>query len=181
MATPLPSTLSAVLSAIGAQLIAWPAVNLTADRIFLALDPEQVPYTTGDRDIVMEPTSERKDPTSEGSGRVEARVIRRLRVRVRTRMNLDENHRTVAWLQGAVQENGSSVTLGHLAMEDAVIDALYLFQPMDAMQNVICYKPIIYDGTSGPQRRGQDAESGYGYSDLWFDVPYIRNLSQSFQ
>lgn len=181
MATPIPTTLSAVLTAIGAQLASWPAVNLTTDRIFLNLDPDQAEPTTGDRDILLDPTSERRDPTSEGSGRVEARVIRRLRVRIRTRMNLDENFRSVAWLQGAAAENGQSVTLGHLALEDAVIDALDLFQAVDGSQNALMHRPMVYDGTPGPQKRGIDAESGYGYSDIWFDVPYIRLLTQSMQ
>lgn len=181
MPQPIPTTLSAVLTAIGVQLSTWPAINLTLDRIFLNLDPETAEPTTGDRDILLAPAGERKDPTAEGSGRVEARVIRRLRLRIRTRMNLDENYRSVAWLQGAVMENGNSNTLGHLALEDAVIDSMFLFLPTDNLGNALCHRAIVYDSAMGPQRRGADAASGYGYSDLWFDVPYIRKLSQDMQ
>jgi hypothetical protein len=181
MAVPIPTTLSTVLSAVASQLASWPAVNLTLDRIFLNLDPDTAEPTTGDRDILLDVGSERRDPTSDGSGRVEARVIRKLRVRIRTRMNLDENYRSTAWLQGAVMENGQSITLGHLALEDAVIDALYLFQAVDLSSNALMYRPMVYDGTPGAQRRGIDAASGYGYSDIWFDLPYIRLLTQSMQ
>lgn len=172
MPSPIPTTTGAVLLALQAQLVASTAIGLTADRIFFSvvIDP---PHTTGDREILLVPGDERVDLSSMGAGRIERRVARAMRVVIRTRCGLDEGNRDTNWLNNA--------TLGHYALEDAVIDALDTFLAVDGSSNALTFAPIVYKGLQAPTRNVIDRASGYGYSVAGFDVPYIRLLTQSMQ
>lgn len=172
MPSPIPTTTGAVLLALQAQLVGWTAIGLTADRIFFStvIDP---PHTTGDREILLVPENEHVDLSSIGAGRVERRVVRYMRVVIRTRCGLDEGNRDTAWLNNA--------TLGHYALEDAVIDALDTFLAVDGNGNALTFEPIRYKGLQGPVRTNVDRASGYGYSVAAFEVPYIRTLDQTMQ
>ena len=178
MATPIPVHFSDVLTAIQQYLLAYVNLNgllLSDDRIFLCIDPDP-PKTSGDFRIMLEPLNERQDPTSEGSGRVEFRALRNLRIVAQSRLGTDEQARDKDWLQGATPNN-STPTIGHLAFEDIIVDSMLLFQPQDNTGNVLTYKPCVYRGIDRPARTAQEKASGYGHSWIYFDVPYIRLLT----
>ncbi len=182
MAIPIPTTFSNVLTNLQNYLLFYPpihALNLSYDRIFLCLDPDP-PHTSGDFRIMLEPLGERQDPTSDGSGRVEFRAIRTLKIVAQTRLGTDENIRDRVFLQGAAF-NQDSPTIGHLAFEDMIVDAMILFQPVDDSQNVLTYKPCVYRNIERPARTAQEKASGFGHSWLYFDIPYIRNLTDPFK
>jgi hypothetical protein len=165
--TPVQTPISPILDAIKAQLVAR---NVhTPDHIFMVAvdDP---PHTMGDSDILLRPM--RISPTQpKGAGRVERRVRRLLKVIVRTRLALDEVDRDFAWLEDA--------SLGHFVMEEAVVNWLDTFQPTDGSGNALTFEPLDWVPSSQPEK--EKADSSWGRSELFFEIPYILTLDQSLQ
>lgn len=170
MAVPIPTNISTLLIAIRAQLAGWTAVGIDISRIRLSA-VEDTPHTDAPNDIVLVPDSERKDPKSLGSGRVELRVRRYISVILRTRCALDPINEDTQWL--------TNPDFGHFQVEDAIVDSMFLFQPVDGIGNALTFEPIIWMHIDRSHRGRAERANDYGFSKIIFDVPYIRTLTQS--
>lgn len=177
MPQPIPSNISTILVAIRAQLAGWTPIGIDISRIRPSTIAD-TQHTDAPKEILLVPESERKDPKTLGAGRTELRMRRYLNVVLRTRCGLDPGNEDTQWLTNA-STDPLVESLGHFAVEDAIVDSMFLFQPEDALGNALTYEPIIFMAVERPTRTHADRASDYGYSYIRFDVPYIRTLTTS--
>lgn len=168
---PIPTNISTILALIRAKLVA-DAVG-TADQIDFTLSrsPKTLPHLMNSHDIWLWPRDERfEEGFFEGGGRTSVRVIRKLFVVVRTQLNLDHAESDRLLLTDA--------TLGHAAIEDAVVQSLHDFYVADASGNRLTTYGIEVKNLEGPERvedRGE--ERGWCSSAIVAEVPYVRVMS----
>ena len=170
MAAQIRSNFGAILEAIKNQLVA--EIEIPAERVLIVVR-RNVPHFAADQDIVLRPLGFRVDrQITDQTGRFLTAIVRRLEVRARTRLTLDEASRDEQWL---LHE-----TLGHLALEEGIVDALQEFIPLDndVDQNALTYEPILLsDGTDPEQMPDRGQPTDWGESRLIFDVPYVMSLT----
>lgn len=129
---------------------------------------DSLPLLGAPQDIWIRPMGEEFDGQQfRATGRQFRKVIRRLRLTLRTRSNLDKVGEATAFL---TRETGS-----HLALEDAVIDALDEKHLFDASNNQLTTDPMEVVNLAESQYIPE--QKGWGASVLYVDVPYWRLMS----
>lgn len=173
MSAPAPSairsTFTAILATLQAQLAAITSVDLA--RIIVVAD-DVVPHFTGDQDILLRPLGEKCDRNRlQGNGRVMDYRTRSLRIVARTRSTLDPVDEDYIHLTDA--------TLGHLTLEDSIVEALQMFFPSDPSSNLLTACPIRALDWTEPRREAREQE--WISSSLMAEIDYIRALNQAVQ
>lgn len=69
----------------------------------------------------------------------------------------------------------TETTLGHLALEDLIIDALASYQPVDGDNNWLCIEPMKLLGSTDPQKEEKNRD--WGESALVFEFAYLPNIN----
>jgi len=158
----------AILLAVQAQLIAsleWDAVRVP----IVADDEADVPHLMGDQDVLIRVMGETPDaPQIVSAGRYDNRRERKAVIIMRSRVLLDVVGRSDIRL--------TDQTLGLLALEDAVCDAMELFFVTDANQDLIAAYPPRMGALSAPMRSRRHKEWVHSQFDL--EVNYERALTQ---
>lgn len=119
MAAWVAATLNQILPVITARLAA--STGLDATRVLVSvLQPEDVPCFGAAQDVVVRVMHEHEDAAVvDGCGRHDDRRLRLLEISPRTRVQLDASGQDLYRL--------TDLSLGHLALEDAVVAALQLY------------------------------------------------------
>lgn len=119
MAAWVASDLSTILPVVTAKIAE--ITGLDASRVVVSvLQPEDVPTVAAAQDVIVRLMGELPDEgIIHGSGRYDDRRHRTLEVSVRTRLHLDQIGQNLQQLTHA--------SLGHLRMEDLVVEALELY------------------------------------------------------
>jgi len=143
------------------------ALSWQADRIPIVAGDAEVPHLLGDREVLIRVLGERPDRQAiDGAGRAVNRRERRIQVECRTRLFLDVSHEDRLRLTHA--------SLGHLALEDTVCDALESLLPADDSQNVLVAGVVRCQDLSDPKA---DHEAREWVSSKWsVELPYDRDL-----
>ena len=163
-----------MLPLIEAQLVT--ITGLSTHRVFSRLAGRQV--TThpqqGTQYIVIRPRvpSPIEGPVS-SAGRVQGMKRRVLEVVCRTRLGMDTVDRDDNFLLRADD--------GHFALEDAVYDALEIFEPTDSTGNVLSAEPMRSLPDDGESQKSEPLDPQWGESVLLFEVKYLQALDQSRQ
>lgn len=157
-----------VLEAVRARIVE--VTELDDARVFItALDPDSAPRFGAAQDVLVRPASETPEAgTIDGAGRIDNRRKRRIEVTIRTRLLLDEADRDTSRL--------SDASLGHLALEDTVCDALELYNPTGEGDDAICL-PLRVGQLSQPQRLRSDPS--WVASTFVVEAEYLRDLDQT--
>lgn len=167
-AAQIRSSFRALLLALQAQLVAsleWDACRVP----IVADDEEDVPHLMGDQDVLIRVMDETNDARQiESAGRYDNRRERKAKIIMRSRVLLDITGRSDIRL--------TDQTLGHLALEDAVCDALELFFVTDSNANLIAAYPPRLGPLSKPVRSRKHKEWVSSQFDL--EVNYERALTQ---
>ncbi len=169
------STMMTILLGVQAQIIAsasYFAVSLDASRCLItALPAANVPHTQGDQDVLVRLMNENpNEGFIEGGGRVVDYRYRTLEITVRSRTYLDDVQQDLVRLTDS--------TLGHIVLEDAVVNALQCIQIGDSSQNLLT-EPMTVGSISTPEKDRDDPN--WVSSSLSVKVPYSRNLDQNVQ
>ena len=104
------------------------------------------------------------------AGRVATIIHRELFVTIRTKLAIDESEVDTQWVLHP--------TLGHFQIEDKVLDALQMFQPVDSSDNWLLTEPRKL--ISGPEPE-KDEKSDEGVSVIGFLASYMPVLNQNYQ
>ncbi len=109
--------------------------------------------------------------TWHGAGRYDLRVNRVVRVKIWTRLALDEINEDFQRLTNA--------SLGHLKTEGQVYDALAGYQPTDDEGNWLVAEPIRPGSATEPDSDGE--ENGWINSTVSFDMEFLVPLDITYQ
>lgn len=167
------SNIATILLALKAQVVAWPVTTgaicrITAPNPPMDLQADQyVALWCGGGPVEVENTY--------GSGRLDCRIIRKVIASIRTRLDVDEPYSDEAALTDAV--------LGHFIAEDALMDCLENFWPVNGSGIGLTYRPIRLKSLNDPIRprepQPQGMSVGWTETQLVFDVPYVVDLNQT--
>ncbi len=167
MAAPIPAPFGTVLLAIQAKIIVQTGLDPSAVPI---TKRDQLPQFIADKMVILRVMGETPDAeVIRGSGRIANRRYRKVRIIVRTRFYVDESDRDTVWM--------TDPALGHLALEDQVIDALEVVWIEDASSNALTFEPCRCGSVSEPKDIGGSKDKGWGESFIELTVPYWRKLS----
>lgn len=173
-ATFAPTKLVRILGLLHAYLVEQ--LRMPATSIFItALEMDDVQPLSGQRDLLIQLTGESPLPWQEGGGRHVNGRSRGLKLALRTRLHLDQPSIDTARL--------TEETFGHLAAEEAIVDALESFQPTDAAGNVLAL-PILCGEWSAPTRGalGQHKKaSGRIMTHLEIALRYLKDLNTTWE
>jgi len=185
--TVTPTYWKTIIEAFKTQLVAYYAGKIYplgapnplpgADSVKISQEEPTPPLTKGDM-LVFLITGEEWPLLPEGSGgaRMDMRMVRRrLTTRLFSRCGLDAVGEDTDWMEDAL--------VGHLWFQDFTIDAMAWTQLADngnvATGNILTHEPISYLSCSKPQRYARDKASGWGFSDVLFEIVYIRTMTFS--
>lgn len=169
MASQIRSTFREILLLLREQIIT--VTSLDPSRVILTAR-EDVPHVSAEQDILLVPLDEVPDRENiAAAGRVCNYRTRKVKVVLRSRLVLDQVGQDFVHLTDA--------SLGHLALEDAVCDALEIFTPEDADRNALTACPVRLEGLSRPQPERAAPEWITSSWDL--SVEYLRALDQNRQ
>jgi hypothetical protein len=164
--TVLRASLTAILPLIETQVVA--VTGLSSSQVYSTAQ-KNPPIYEGDHVVQIRPTGFTvQTDQSFPEGRLDTRITRDLAVKVVTRLGLDEPDRDRVWLEDQ--------TLGHIVLEESVINALQNFWPTDVNGNVLTTNPIQLAPASDPET--EEDEPGWGSSLVTFQVSYILPLNQ---
>lgn len=143
----------------------------TADQFRVVVrDPSEVKPIAGDFDVLFALGDETPDERVRiGGGRTVNKRDRRATLVVRSRLLLD-----------SVDEAGAQLfdpDDGHLRLEDAVCDALELFQPATEAGDWLVTEPITLNRLTRPRKLA--GSEGWVYSEWEVSFSYIRTLDNS--
>jgi len=172
MPTPafLRANIGPIILLLQAQIVAKTSLDVSHVGV-VADDGLDVPTYQGDQDVLIRPMEENKEPGMlEGSGRVDDRRDRKIFIYCRTRLYLDQVDSDLARL--------SDASLGHLALEDAVANAVEIWAATDANNNILSF-PTYVEGPTHPQKLR--ADPNWVCSTFTATIGYERNLDQSVQ
>lgn len=165
MATWRRANFTEILLAVRAYLVSETGLDDT--RVFVsALGADDVPRFSATQDLILRPQGE--EPLAgivDGSGRYDRRTRRSFEAIVRTRVLLDQSGRDSVRLTDA--------SLGHLALEDAVVDALELYHLADSAGDALA-APLRVGRLTGPQRLRDDRT--WVWSAFTVEVEHRRDL-----
>lgn len=166
MPTVVRAAFGDVLLAVRTELAEF--LEWHASRILIVAGDRDVPYRTGDQDVLLR--SRRESPERgaiDGGGRVVNRRTRTFDVEMRTRMVLDPADQDLQRL--------TTDSTGHLALEDMVCDCLECFFPLDGDGNSLVCAPLRCQGLSDAE---QDRDSPVWVTSTWtVEVLYDRALT----
>lgn len=166
-----------IVTSVTAQLIQTTSGSspLTANSIKIStrFQASPVPKLDGDRDVLLRFAS--PYPVEDfvcGAGRIASVVYRHMEVVIRTRLQTGMIDRDDTWLMDA--------TLGHLAVEEFVVDRLHLFDPLNITGGRLLIEPMRVDSNQGSTYSdpstyavGQDrAAPSFGQSLIAFEFKY---------
>ncbi len=164
-----------ILRLLKAQLVS--VTGLDPSRVHItARDANQMPHDSGDRDLIIRPMYERPTPGMlEGGGRKNDRRFREVQIIPRSRAYLDPVDSDEVRLTDG--------TLGLLALEDMVVDALEMFQVTQTVQatgavNTLTF-PIFVEGPTAPEPDRDD--ENWVHSTFTLQIQYQRLLDQTWQ
>lgn len=164
MATIRRCSVREIITALRARLVL--KTGIPEERvIFVAEAPERISHQQAEQEILVQVAGEQPEPAIEGGGRYVNLRSRSFYVHVRTRMWLDETNQDYIQLTDA--------SIGHVAMEDDVVDALQEHLLMDANGDALCL-PIACGSFSEPRRESKDP--GWISSHCTITVQYTRDL-----
>lgn len=145
--------------------------DLNINRIIITqLDPEDVPHYAGVKEVLLQVMQEdRTGSISDGSSRVDDRRTRTIQVVCRSRLYLDRDIQDLDRLTNA--------TLGFLAFEDSVYDAVCEFFATDSDDNVLTSAGMKTHSITKPSR--ERADPNWVYSTLTLHFEYTRDLDQT--
>jgi hypothetical protein len=138
-----------ILLKLRLRVAEWCALDLSR-VVVTVLDPSETPRTTAQQDILLRPGGEDSlEGILDGSGRYDDRRTRSLELSVRTRVQLDQAGQDLTRLTDA--------SLGHVQMEDRLIDGLQNYQvPGDGSD--VWTAPLRLTRLSQPQRLKGDID-----------------------
>ena len=177
MASVIRSNMRTILPEIRSRLLSWPttALHFGEYRAFLVAQSKTVPIQA-DKVLLIRPldfTVQRG--WADGAGRMATRIDRRISLTVRTRLNIDmDGGADVEWL--------TNLDYGHLALEEAIPDALEEYFPRNASGDHLTLEPIRMLSGSVPTvghevQRGQETQD-YGESTLIYTAAYLLDVNQ---
>lgn len=170
MATVIRTRLSALLPLLQQQVMS--VLGFPAERVII-LSREQQPYhAQADQYVRIRPRSQMtEDSIVVGAGRFDTRARRKINVTLFTRLSLDEADRDAIWLDDP--------TLGHLAKEHLLFDAVATWHPLDGAGNWLLAGTAKLGPVSEPSK--ERAEPEWGKSELDVDLTYVLDLDQTRQ
>jgi len=159
-ATVLRASLASILKAIQSQLMTF--TGFPVERVRISARWPDPLAAVGDQDLTIRPLGFKVQ--DKRNSRLETRVYRRIGVMIRTRLGTDYYESGQSWL--------TDPTLGHIPLEETVLDALLNFIPLDNkfIQNWLSI-PLKLVGGEDPER--QDEDSGNGVEILMFELEYM--------
>lgn len=165
------ASMKEILDAITAQLVVGKAAVDDGRIHVVGRRPEDVPFIDSEMDILVRVRGFRVDDGQyTGAGRAFCRNDRRLEIIPRTRDARDAVNSDLKWL--------TDETLGHLALEDAIYNALEQFYPLRTDDTSLLIEPLKLIDCGDPVR-GIRASTGawtWGYSILNYAFPYQQAL-----
>ncbi len=173
----MPTSISGWLPLVEDQLVL--VTGLDSTRVLItAMDPDETPHYGADKDVLVKLLGERPAGSAwEGSGRVDNRRVRTVRVTVRTRAYLDQFPADKARLL--------DMTVGHILLEDAAYDAMCWFMPTDQLNNVLAVggecQHIEDCRRERPANKATGGDGNWLISSFTVDFEYTRALDQSRQ
>ena len=159
--TDLRSGIVPVLQAMQAQLVAASVVPV--ERCFLvARDPVKTERYQGPQEVYLRPLGFlADDPNVTGGGRIDTRFTRSVEITLRTRNDRDQSGQDPHFLTDIDT---------HFALEEAVVNALQLFFPVDSSGNGLVIAGIrVMSGTLVERSIEDDL---VGWSKLIWEVIY---------
>ena len=103
----------------------------------------------------------------ESKGRQCTVVNRTFSIDVYTRLGVDDTMKDEVW------------ALGHFSYEDAIIDSLMIYQPVNGDGSAVTVCPIHFTGITHPDKIA--TVPGWGTSTLNFAAEYVLTVNQNFQ
>ncbi len=157
-----------ILLAIKAQLIASNIVP--ADKVNV-IGHDVIPKLKGEQNLYVRPRLFYPLPSQvESAGRSDVRLTRRFDILIENRIGTDPVNSDEAWL---TDPNGR----GYFDLEEAVLDSLELFQPVDANGNELTAYPMRLLGGDQPDKDRQ--KQTWGGAALTFEVCYFPPITQN--
>lgn len=169
-----------ILQAIRKEIVRLRVID-DIDRVILVARRTTVPNLVAEKDILIRVNPTQVVTSVEGQGRHYTKIRRMIEVIPRVRLSLDEVGRDEQWL---VNEE-----LGIIAFEDAIIDALQLFQPPnttganDPAADGAAYlnsEPMRLVSITIPEK-SNEPNSKWGSSTMLWEIMYQQVLDQSRQ
>jgi hypothetical protein len=163
MPAPIATSLATILPYVQAQLASVTGVPLT--NVMLARAGRHRPHFSGLQDIIIQPLPPAPESGFElGSGRVAAVFNRVLAVTGRTGMSVDMSDRDDYWLLAAG---------GQLALEEAILNALHIWVPVDTNGNWLTQSPLQWVPSDLPKKDTELPDSqDWGESTMHFSLQY---------
>jgi hypothetical protein len=150
--------------------------SVDASRVRITMEGSKPRYV-GEQFVTVTPGRLLPSPDA-GAGRYGTPARRVIRVSVHTRSNRDEAGSSEKLLTDAEV----ATALGHVALEEAVMDALHLhdltYSDDETDETELLIEPmrLLEDGSDGP-KRPETKDEGWGVSDLFFEVKYVLPLT----
>lgn len=168
MASVIRSSIIDIAKAIKAQLVAF--AGFQPSQVFIT-SKRKIPHFVGEKDCILRIGGEHPDePAIRADGRQNNQRYRTVTITIRTRQAVDR--------AGTDTKHLLNDDIGHLAVEDAVFNALEIFWPVDIAQNAITNCPIRL----GPLTETEsETQPEWLSSSVTVEIDYSRNLDQSRQ
>jgi hypothetical protein len=161
-----------ILQAIRKEIVRLRVIE-DIDRVILVARRTTVPNLVGDKDILIRVNPTQVVTSVEGEGRYFTKIRRLIEVIPRVRLALDEVGRDANWLMNE--------ELGIIAFEDAIIDALQLFQPTNTAEDAfLIVEPMRLVSMTIPEK-ANEPNSKWGSSVQSWEIMYQQDLDQSRQ
>lgn len=163
-----PATVSAVLDALAARLVA--ATGLSADRVFesLASDAAHLQYPPADRFVTVSGFRFPAGVGAAGGGRSDTGFAGSVRVAAFSRLATDQELRHTKALR-----SGSKAAL---VLSDKIIDGLQLFQPTDPAGAQLLREPMRIESWEIVPRDHKDGSAWVVVPSVW-SVKFTQFLS----
>lgn len=169
MATWLRSSFNDILGSVVARLAE--VTSFPSERIKITAKRQWARYQNDQVLFVIPQGITRTAAVADGSGRIMTQVERQVWVQCAVRLALDTVDSGEYWF--------TDETLGLIALEEMVLDALTEWKPVDTSQNALTIEPVKFLGAVPPT---QEVEMpGYGQETLAFNIIYGLPLTQSYQ
>lgn len=163
MARPIQVGMAAILAATKGHLM--DSLGFPAERVYVIASPPVNDKYQADQVVAIHVGDfVRNVPWSDGSSRICTYLSRQLEVVCHTRLALDYAAEDYIWLVHN--------SLGHLALEDAVANAMDDWLPMDNSGNVLTLQPVKLLGGRAPTKEERVKAPGWGLSVIQFAVAY---------
>lgn len=178
MATVIRTSLRTVLARIKDKLVAdlIPADSddpIPSHRVIISIR-KKVPRFTGDSDIIIRKGGFKvKREVTDYGGRHDTRIVRRIEIICRSRLDLDEPASDETFLLDE--------TLGHVALEELVADCLqdHLLTESDDSDNaILCCGMQLEEGSEAKTDAEASKGMGYGDTSLFFYAEYTLKLAE---